>query len=72
MLVLAHADNDEVRVSTEVIEWAKEHGSLPAFSMAAQLRAYACLRCGSLADAEADALSALSTPVCRVFSLSDA
>ena len=62
MLVLAHADDDEVRVSTEVIEWAKQHGSLPAFSMAAQLRAYACLRCGSLADAEADALSALEHP----------
>jgi len=45
-----------------VIEWAKQHGSLPAFSMAAQLRAYACLRCGFLADAEADALSALEHP----------
>ena len=52
----------QARVSTEVIEWAKQHGSLPAFSMAAQLRAYACLRCGSLADAEADALSALEHP----------
>ena len=30
--------------------------------MAAQLRAYAYLRCGSLADAEADALSALEHP----------
>jgi DNA-binding CsgD family transcriptional regulator len=62
VLLLAHADDDEVRVSTEVIEWAKQHGSLPAFSMAAQLRAYACLRRGSLADAEADALSALEHP----------
>ncbi len=62
VLVLAHADDDGVRVSTEVIEWAKQHGSLPAFSMAAQLRAYAYLRRGSLADAEADALSALEHP----------
>src|SRR5262249_62259478 len=62
VLVLAHADDDEVRVCTEVIEWAKQHGSLPAFSMAAQLRAYACLRCGSLADAEAAGLSARDDP----------
>ena len=59
VLLLAHADDDAARVSTEVIEWAKQHGSLPAFSMAAQLRAYACLRRGLLAEAEADALSAL-------------
>jgi DNA-binding CsgD family transcriptional regulator len=51
-----------VRVSTDVIEWAKQHGSLPAFSMAVQLRAYACLRRGLLADAEADAASALEHP----------
>jgi DNA-binding CsgD family transcriptional regulator/predicted negative regulator of RcsB-dependent stress response len=62
VLLLAHADDDEVRVTTEVIEWAKEHGSLPAFSMATQLRAYAYLRSGSLADAEADAISALEHP----------
>ena len=62
-LLLAHADDDETRVTTEVIEWAKQHGSLPAFSMAAQLRAFAYLRLGSLADAEADALSALEHPV---------
>jgi DNA-binding CsgD family transcriptional regulator/predicted negative regulator of RcsB-dependent stress response len=62
VLVLAHADDDQARVSTEVIEWAKQHGSLPVFSMAAQLRAHAYLRCGSLADAEADALSALEQP----------
>ena len=54
VLVLAHADDDQARVSTEVIEWAKQHGSLPVFSMAAQLRAHAYLRCGSLAEAEAD------------------
>ena len=62
VLVLAHADDDQARVSTEVIEWAKQHGSLPVFSMAAQLRAHAYLRCGSLAEAEADALSALEQP----------
>jgi DNA-binding CsgD family transcriptional regulator len=62
VLVLAHADDDQARVSTDVIEWAKQHGSLPVFSMAAQLRAHAYLRRGSLADAEADALSALEQP----------
>jgi DNA-binding CsgD family transcriptional regulator len=62
VLVLAHADDELVRVSTEVIEWAKQHGSLPAFSMAAQLRAFAYVRCGSLADAEADAASMLDQP----------
>jgi DNA-binding CsgD family transcriptional regulator len=62
VLLLAHADDDAARISTEVIEWAKEHGSLPAFSMAAQLRAYVCLRRGLLADAEADAASALEHP----------
>jgi DNA-binding CsgD family transcriptional regulator len=62
VLVLAHADDDLVRVSTEVIEWAKQHGSLPAFSMAAQLRAFGYVRCGSLADAEADAASTLEQP----------
>ena len=62
VLVLAHADDDQARVTTEVIEWAKQHGSLPVFSMATQLRAYAYLRSGSLADAEADATSALEQP----------
>jgi DNA-binding NarL/FixJ family response regulator len=62
VLLLAHADDDETRITTEVIEWAKQHGSLPAFSMAVQLRAYAYLRLGSLAAAEADALSALEHP----------
>ena len=61
-LLLAHADDDETRITTEVIEWAKQHGSLPAFSMAAHMRAYAYLRLGSLAEAEADALSALEDP----------
>jgi DNA-binding CsgD family transcriptional regulator len=62
VLLLAHADDDAARASAEVIEWAKQHGSLPAFSMAAQLRAYAWERRGSLAEAEADAASALEHP----------
>jgi DNA-binding CsgD family transcriptional regulator len=62
VLFLAHADDDAARVSTEVIEWAKQHGSLPSFSMAAQLRAYGCVRRGLLAEAEADAVSALEHP----------
>jgi DNA-binding CsgD family transcriptional regulator len=62
VLLLAHADDDGARVSTAVIEWAKQHGSLPAFSMAAQLRAYIHLRRGSLAEAEADATGALEHP----------
>ncbi len=57
--VLLLADDDGARVSTAVIEWAKQHGSLPTFSMAAQMRAYVCLRRGALAEAEADATSAL-------------
>jgi DNA-binding CsgD family transcriptional regulator len=62
VLLLAYADDDGARVSTAVIEWAKQHGSLPAFSMAAQLRAYIYLRRGSLAEAEADATGALEHP----------
>src|SRR4029078_5792815 len=62
VLVLAHAYDDQARVSTEVIERAQQHGELPAFSLGAQLRAHAYLRFGSLADAEADALSALEHP----------
>jgi DNA-binding CsgD family transcriptional regulator/predicted negative regulator of RcsB-dependent stress response len=62
VLLLAHADDDGARVSTAVIEWAKQHGSLPAFSMAAQLRAYISVRRGALAEAEADARGALEHP----------
>ncbi len=62
VLLLAYADDDGARVSTAVIEWAKQHGSLPAFSMAAQLRAYVCLRRGSLAESEADAMGGLEHP----------
>jgi DNA-binding CsgD family transcriptional regulator/Flp pilus assembly protein TadD len=62
VLVLAHADDDAAQISSEMIEWAKQHGSLPAFSIAAQLRAYVCFRRGSLTEAEADAASALEHP----------
>jgi DNA-binding CsgD family transcriptional regulator len=62
VLLFAHADDDAIRVSTQVIDWAERHGSLPAFSMAAQLRAYAFQRRGALAEAEADAASALEHP----------
>jgi DNA-binding CsgD family transcriptional regulator len=62
VLLLAHADDDAAGISTEVIEWAEQHGSLPAFSIAVQLRAYVCYRRGALADAEADAESALAHP----------
>lgn len=62
VLILSHADDDAARVSTEVIQWAKQHGSLPAFSMAAQLRAYVYVRRGSLEEAEADATCALEHP----------
>jgi DNA-binding CsgD family transcriptional regulator len=62
VLVLAHAGEDAARVGTDVIQWAKQHGSLPAFALAAELRASAYLQRGSLAEAEADALSALGQP----------
>jgi DNA-binding CsgD family transcriptional regulator/Flp pilus assembly protein TadD len=62
VLLLAYADEDGERVASAVIEWAKQHGSLPAFTMAARLRAYIYLRSGSLAEAEADATSAHEHP----------
>jgi DNA-binding CsgD family transcriptional regulator len=62
VLFFAYADADVARVSTDVIEWAKQHGSLPAFSMAAQLRAYASVRRGLLEEAEADAATTLEQP----------
>jgi DNA-binding CsgD family transcriptional regulator len=58
VLFFAYADDDAARVSTDVIEWAKQHGSLPVFSMAAQLRAYVSMRRGLLAEAEEDAATA--------------
>src|SRR5260370_14832136 len=60
--LLARADDAGARISTAVIEWAKQHGALPAVSVAAQRRADVCLRRGSLAEAEADAASALEHP----------
>jgi DNA-binding CsgD family transcriptional regulator len=63
VLLFAHADEDGLQVNTAVIEWAKEHGSLPAFWMAAQMRAYVHARRGALAEAEADATTALDKPV---------
>jgi DNA-binding CsgD family transcriptional regulator len=62
VLLLAHADDDAATVSTAVIDWAKQHGSLPAFSMAGQMRSYISFRRGSLAEAEADATGALEEP----------
>jgi DNA-binding CsgD family transcriptional regulator len=62
-LLLAHALAELTSVCDEVIAWAERHGSLPAFSIAVQLRAYAGWRRGSLADAEADATSAFAHPV---------
>lgn len=62
VLLFAHADEEGLQVNTAVIEWAKQHGSLPAFWMGAQMRAYVQARCGSLAEAEADAASALEHP----------
>jgi DNA-binding CsgD family transcriptional regulator len=62
VLFFAYADADVTRVCTDVIEWAKQHGSLPAFSMAAQLRAYASVRRGLLDEAEADAATTLEQP----------
>jgi DNA-binding CsgD family transcriptional regulator len=62
VLLLAYADEDGEQVATAVIEWAKQNGSLPAFSMAARLRAYIYLRRGLLAEAEADATSAHEHP----------
>ena len=56
------AEDDAARVCTEVMEWAERHGSLPAFAMAAHLRAWVHLRRGSLAEAEADAASAFEHP----------
>jgi DNA-binding CsgD family transcriptional regulator/tetratricopeptide (TPR) repeat protein len=62
VLLLAHADEDGARVATEILEWAEQHGSLPAFSLAAQLRALHFLRRGSLGEAEADAVNGLEHP----------
>jgi DNA-binding CsgD family transcriptional regulator len=62
-LAFAHATEDWEPVGEDVIEWAKRHGSLPAFTMAMHLRALGAWRRGALADAEADATSALEHAV---------
>ncbi|HEY1273263.1 MAG TPA: AAA family ATPase [Thermoleophilaceae bacterium] len=62
-LLRAEALADAARVCGEVIEAAKRHGSLPGFSMAAQLRAFVWWRRGVLDEAEADAASALEEAV---------
>ena len=59
VLLWADALEDATRVGTEVLDWAERHGSLPAFAMGARLRAFAWWRRGALAEAEADATSAL-------------
>jgi DNA-binding CsgD family transcriptional regulator len=59
VLLWADALEDATQVATAVMDWAQQHGSLPAFAMAARLRAYAWWLRGSLAEAEADATSAL-------------
>jgi DNA-binding CsgD family transcriptional regulator len=63
VLLWADALEDATQVATDVMEWARRHGSLPAFAMGAQLRAYAWWRRGALAEAEADATSALEHPL---------
>jgi DNA-binding CsgD family transcriptional regulator len=59
VLLWADALEDATRVATEAMDWANRNGSLPVFAMAARLRAFALWRRGSLAEAEADATSAL-------------
>jgi DNA-binding CsgD family transcriptional regulator len=59
VLLMAHAYEDAARVCSEAIEWARRHGSEPAFALHAQLRAFASTKLGSLVDAEADAVSGL-------------
>jgi DNA-binding CsgD family transcriptional regulator/Flp pilus assembly protein TadD len=59
VLLMAHAYQDAARVCSEAIEWARRHGSQPAFALHAQFRAFASMKLGSLVDAEADAVSGL-------------
>jgi DNA-binding CsgD family transcriptional regulator len=62
VLLWADALEDATAVGGEVMDWAKRHGSGVAFGMAARVRAFAWWRRGSLAEAEADAESALAHP----------
>jgi DNA-binding CsgD family transcriptional regulator len=59
VLLMARAYEDAARVCGEAIEWARRHGSQPAFALHAQFRAFASMKLGSLVDAEADAVSGL-------------
>jgi DNA-binding CsgD family transcriptional regulator/Flp pilus assembly protein TadD len=59
VLLMAHAYEDAAGVCSEAIDWARRHGSQPAFALHAQLRAFASSKLGSLVDAEADAVSGL-------------
>jgi DNA-binding CsgD family transcriptional regulator len=59
VLLAADALEEAITLCDAVIEWAKRRGSVLIFSMAGQLRAYAGWHRGALADAEADARSAL-------------
>jgi DNA-binding CsgD family transcriptional regulator len=59
VLLMAHAYEDAGRVCSQAIDWARRHGSRPAFALHAQLRAFAWGKLGSLVDAEADAVSGL-------------
>jgi DNA-binding CsgD family transcriptional regulator/tetratricopeptide (TPR) repeat protein len=59
VLLWADALEEATVVATDAMEWAKRRGSPTAFAMGARLRALAWWRRGSLAEAEADATSAL-------------
>jgi DNA-binding CsgD family transcriptional regulator len=59
VLLWADALEQATEAAGEAMDWAGRHGSLPAFAMGARLRAFAWWRRGSLAEAEADAASAL-------------
>jgi DNA-binding CsgD family transcriptional regulator len=59
VLLWADALEEATNAATEVIDWAQRRGSPAAFAMGVRLRAFAWWRRGALADAEADATSAL-------------
>jgi DNA-binding CsgD family transcriptional regulator len=59
VLLWSDALEEATTVAAGVMDWANRRGSLPAFAMAAHLRAYAWWRRGSLSEAEVDATSAL-------------
>ena len=59
VLMWAGALDDASAVTNDVIGWTRRHGSLPAFSMATQVRAFVCWLRGALDEAEADAATAL-------------